>query len=236
MACGEGNGDPQQDSRGCVKTRSVQVTSERLTGIVLAGGSSRRMGRDKAFLELGGRPLIEIVIDRMTQVCAEVFVVAGDPRPYSRLGVPVVLDRFRGVGVLGGLHAGLEVASNELALAVGCDMPFLSVDLVRAFATWAGGSDVAVLRQGEHIEPLHGAYRRTCVEAIEAVIAEGQRRIVSFFPRVSVRYVTPAEVAPFDAQLRFIRNVNTPGDWDAVQAEWAARADPSLNRPTNALS
>ena len=81
-----------------------------LTGIVLAGGASRRMGRDKAFLDLDGRPLIEVVIERIAQVCAEVLVVAGDARPYAGLGVPVVEDRFRGVGVLGGLHAGLEAA------------------------------------------------------------------------------------------------------------------------------
>jgi len=120
-----------------------------LTGIVLAGGASQRMGRDKPFLELDGRSLIAIVIERMARVCAEVLVVAGDPRPYAGLGVPVVEDRFRGVGVLGGLHAGLEAAAHELTLAVGCDMPFLNPDLLRAFAGWAKGFDVSVLRHGE---------------------------------------------------------------------------------------
>ena len=117
-----------------------------LTGIVLAGGASRRMGRDKAFLDLGGRPLIARVIERLASVCAEVLVVAGDVEPYGELGVRLVEDRFRGVGVLGGLHAGLEAAAHELTLAVGCDMPFLRPDLLRAFARWADGFDVAILR------------------------------------------------------------------------------------------
>jgi len=195
---------------------------EHLTGIVLAGGASRRIGRDKAFLELGGQPLIAHVIERMARVCAEVLVVASDVRPYANLGVPVVEDRFRGVGVLGGLHAGLEAATHELILAVGCDMPFLNPDLLLAFARWAEGFDVAVLRyrDGEQVEPLHAAYRRTCLPAIEAVIRAGKRRVISFFPRVRVRYVTSAEVAPFDPDLRSFCNVNTPEEWEAVQAEW----------------
>jgi len=182
------------------------------------------MGRDKPFLELDGRSLIAIVIERMARVCAEVLVVAGDPRPYAGLGVPVVEDRFRGVGVLGGLHAGLEAAAHELTLAVGCDMPFLNPDLLRAFAGWAKGFDVAVLRHGdgEQVEPLHGAYRRTCLPAMEAAIRAGERRVISFFPQVRVRYVTLAEVAPFDPDLRSFRNVNTPQEWEAVRAEWGS--------------
>ncbi len=194
------------------------------TGLVLAGGASRRMGRDKAFLELDGRPLIEIVVERMAQVCAEVLVVAGDTRPYIGLGVPTVVDRFRGMGVLGGLHAGLEAASHELTLAVGCDMPFLDPDLLRAFAGWSEGYDVAMLRHGNqnHVEPLHAAYRRACIPALEAVLRAGQRRIVSFFPYVHVRYVTPEEVAPYDPDRRSFRNLNTPEEWAAARAEWIA--------------
>ena len=182
------------------------------------------MGRDKALLQLSGRPLIKVVLERMAQVCAEVLVVAGDVRPYAGLGVPVVEDRFRGVGVLGGLHAGLEAAAHELTLAVGCDMPFLNPDLLWAFAAWAEGFDAAVLRYGdrEQVEPLHGAYRRTCLPAIEAAIRAGRRRIISFFPRVRVRYVSPEEVTPFDPDLRSFRNVNTPEEWEAVREEWMA--------------
>jgi molybdenum cofactor guanylyltransferase len=190
-----------------------------LTGIILAGGKSRRMGgRNKAFLELDGRPLIEIVVERVQSVCAEVLIVAGDTRPYTGLGVSLVEDRFRDVGVLGGLHAGLEAASYELTLVVGCDMPFLNPDLLHAFAEWAEGFDVTILRQGKQVEPLHAAYRRTCLPVIETAIRTGERRIVSFFPNVHVRYVAPAEVVSIDPNLRSFRNVNTPEEWEAVQA------------------
>ena len=191
-----------------------------LTGIVLAGGASRRMGRNKAFLELGGRSLIARVIDRLALVCAEVLVVAGDTHAYTGLGVRLVEDHFRGVGVLGGLHAGLEAATYDLVMAVGCDMPFLNPDLLRAFVGWADGVDVAVLRQGDQVEPLHGAYRRTCLPAMETAIRAHRRRIISFFCQVHVRYVTLEDVIPFDPEMRSFRNVNTPADWESAWQEW----------------
>jgi molybdopterin-guanine dinucleotide biosynthesis protein A len=201
-------------------------------------------GRNKAFLELGGHTLIEIVIERMQSVCAEVMIVAGELGPYAGLGVPVAEDRFRGVGVLGGLHAGLEAASHEFSLVVGCDMPFLNPELLQAYAAWAQGFDVAVLRHesapshspprsggdvpqgrgGLFVEPLHAAYRRTCLPAIETAIGGGERRIVSFFPHVNVRYVTQAEVASYDPDLSSFHNVNTPEEWEAVQKEWQHRS------------
>jgi molybdopterin-guanine dinucleotide biosynthesis protein A len=181
-------------------------------------------GRNKAFLELGDRPLIEIVVERVRSVCAEVLVVAGDTSPYAGLGILPVEDRFRGVGVLGGLHAGLEAAAHELALVVGCDMPFLNPELLQAFADWAQAHDVAILCQGEQVEPLHAAYRRTCLPMIEAAISAGERRVVSFFPHVRVCYVSMEKVAPIDPHLRSFRNVNTPEEWEAVRSEWARQA------------
>ena len=178
------------------------------------------MGRDKAFLQLDGRPLIQIVIERMAAACAEVLVVAGEVGSYEGLGAPVVEDRFQGVGVLGGLHAGLAAASHEIALAVGCDMPFLKPDLLRAFAGWVQGYDVAVLEHGGYVEPLHGAYRRTCLEPIEEAIRTGKRRIVSFFPHVAVRTVTPEEMGFLDPDLESFRNLNTPKEWRAAKMSW----------------
>jgi len=190
-----------------------------VTGVVLAGGQSRRIGQDKALLELGGRTLIAIVAGRLASVCQEVLIASGSTVRYADLGFPVVTDRFPGVGVLGGLHAGLAAASHDLILAVGCDMPFLDPRLLRVFVAWAEGFDVAVLRRGEQVEPLHGAYRRTCLPAIEAAIRAGKRRVISFFPQVRVRYIAPEKAASVDPDLRSFWNVNTLRDWEAVLAE-----------------
>jgi len=178
------------------------------------------MGQNKAFLDLGGRPLISKVVERMAQICSDVLIVASNTRQYERLSLPVIPDIFRNVGVLGGLHAGLAAAAHDLALVVACDMPFLNTTLLTAFAGWAEGFDVVILRQGNNVEPLHAAYRKTCLPAIEHAIHAGQHRVISFFPQVHTRYVTPADIMPIDPALSSFRNVNTPKEWKEAQATW----------------
>lgn len=190
------------------------------TGIVLAGGASRRMGQDKAFLELGGQPLIGIVASRLGQVCTEVLLVAGDVTPYRGMGLKLVADRFKNIGVLGGIQAGLEAANHDVIFVVGCDMPLLSIPLLRAFISWIRGYDAAVLRRGRFVEPLHAAYHKSCLPAVEKAISEGRRRVISFFPDVRVRYIAEAEAARIDPQLWSFNNANTPGEWRRIQAEW----------------
>jgi molybdopterin-guanine dinucleotide biosynthesis protein A len=185
------------------------------------------MGRDKAFLELAGRPLIAHVLDRMAEACREVLVVANDVPRYAGFGVRVVPDVFPGVGVLGGLHAGLRAAGYDLILAVGCDMPLLNPALLRAFVAWAEGYDVVALRRGEQVETLHAAYRRTCLGPMEEAIRAGERRIISFFPHVRVRYIPPEMAEALDPGLRSFRNVNTPQEWADMIAVVGITAHPS---------
>ncbi len=177
------------------------------------------MGRDKAFLPLRGRRLIDIVIDRMADVCDELLIVAQDVEADAYVDLPagLVEDEYRGVGVLGGLHAGLKAAMYEVCLVVGCDMPFLNTALLQAFIDWTVGYDVALMQDGHLMEPLHAAYRRTCLPAIEAAIERGERRVVSFFPSVRVRYIDVAAVKAIDPSLRSFWNVNTPQDWERVR-------------------
>lgn len=184
--------------------------------MILAGGHSRRMGYNKAMLELGGQPMIALVAEQLRMVVDEVIIAADNTQLYAQFADRCVPDRFQGVGVLGGIHAGLMAASNDLALIVGCDMPFLDPAVLNWMAGAAEGYDVVLLRQGEWIEPLHAAYRKSCLPTIEAVIRSGQRRVLAFFDAVKVRYVLPAEIAHLDPGLESFRNINTPEEWRAV--------------------
>ena len=177
------------------------------------------MGRDKALLELGGRPLIALVADKLAAVAAEIIIAADDVAAYTPFADRVVPDQFPGVGTLGGIHAGLAAAHHDLVLVVGCDMPFLQPAVLARFAAAAAGFDVAILRRGRWVEPMHAAYRRTCLPAIEESIRAGDRRVISFFDAVRVRYLAPAEIADLDPELRSFMNINTPQDWqDALDA------------------
>jgi molybdenum cofactor guanylyltransferase len=192
---------------------------EPISGIILAGGASRRMGSDKALLDLGGRPLIAIVADKLGLVADEVIIAADDTAAYESFADRVVPDQFPGVGTLGGIHAGLAAARHDLALVVGCDMPFLQPAVLVRFAEAAAGFDIAILRRGKWVEPMHAAYRRTCLPAIERAIRAGDRRVISFFDEVRVRYLTAAEIMLLDPELRSFVNINTPEDWQAALDE-----------------
>lgn len=197
---------------------------EETTGIVLAGGRSRRMGTDKAFLALDGERLIERVMGVLREVCAGIIIVANDTSLYAMLGAPVVPDTIQDFGPIAGLHAGLQAMRTDLGIAVAVDMPFLRPALLRAMmevaAGWdavvpalasPAGADVAQKRAKDlDMHPLHAVYRRTCVPVIRAAMDRGDRRLNAFLTAIRVRYFTAEEIRVYDPELRSLLNVNTP--------------------------
>ncbi|MCL4487554.1 MAG: molybdenum cofactor guanylyltransferase [Chloroflexi bacterium] len=117
-----------------------------VTGLIMAGGQSRRMGRDKAWIDFQGKALVEHVLDHVRPLCSEVYIVANDAAAFESLGVPVVPDIFPGKGPLGGVYSGMLVAREQHCLAVACDMPFLNPALVRFLISLAPDYDVVIPR------------------------------------------------------------------------------------------
>jgi len=194
-----------------------------ISGVVLAGGVSRRMGRDKAFLELDGKPLIEIVLDQIRAVTTEVIVVTNALDQYAHLPARLVSDIHSGVGVLGGIHSGLTAAMYEHALIVGCDMPFLNPHLLEYLISLAPRYDIVVPRLDDLLEPLHAIYSRSSLPLIETQISAGRWQAFSFYPQAHVRYVDRDEITHFDPELLSLQNANTPDDWQNVVREFAFR-------------
>ena len=187
--------------------------------MILAGGAGRRIGSQKAFLEFFGVTMIERTFEVVVDVADEVVVVARDADQAERLRkvVPearVVADPVRGFGPVAGLAAGMGAAGGDLALAVGCDLPFLSPRIINLLFDLAGGHDAAVpAREGGLIEPLHAVYRagpmaRACREAL----ALGERRIRAPLAGLSVRRVPVELLRPLDPQLWSLYNLNTEED------------------------
>src|SRR5215217_1770511 len=187
---------------------------------VLAGGQSSRMGRDKALLELepDGKPLLEIVLDRVQPLSDDVFVVASGRDAYATFGAPVQPDLYPGAAVLGGIGSAIRHATHDACLVVSCDHPFLNRALLSSMMATPGDWDVLVpvirgeSRQGGKVirQTLHAVYARSCVPHIERAIAEGMLQIVSFFPKVRVNEVDEAAIAVHDPDFRSFFSVNTP--------------------------
>lgn len=183
---------------------------------VLAGGRSRRIGADKAFLQVGGKPLLAWTLDALAGVCPETIIIADDVERYAQFGLPVYPDIIPRRGALGGLYTALVRAPRDRVLVVACDMPFLNRALLRYMMDLASGYDAVVPRLPQGVEPLHAVYAQKCADAILPALERGERRIISFFPQIDVRYLEAVEIAALDPDFRSFFNVNTPADLEAI--------------------
>jgi molybdopterin-guanine dinucleotide biosynthesis protein A len=191
----------------------------RVTGVIQAGGKSTRMGGEpKALLELGGRRIIQRVLDAIAPVVDDVLVVTNTPALYAFLAVPMVADVYPDHGSLGGIFSGLSAAPGDAAFTVACDMPFLHPEVARLVVGRAGRADVVIPRVGEQLETLHALYAKACLPAIEARLRAGRLRIVGFFEDVHVLEVTEAEIARHRAPDVVFMNVNTPDELARARA------------------
>jgi molybdopterin-guanine dinucleotide biosynthesis protein A len=192
-----------------------------ISSIVLAGGESSRLGRDKAFLEVKGQFLIEIIIERLRQLSQEVIIVADETDRYEEFEATLVSDVYPGKGALGGIYSGVKRASNPYSLVVACDMPFLNLSLLRYMQTLAVSYDVVIPRIGHLREALHAIYAKDCLPFMEEQLQQGDLRIIHFFPHVRVRYVEQEEIEVFDPQHLSFFNINTQGDLQRAMEIWS---------------
>lgn len=189
-----------------------------VSAIVLAGGQSRRMGRDKALIDFQGNPVIVHVIAALRELTEDVLVVSNRADLYSPFGARVVPDYHPPCGPLGGLAVGLQTMLHELAIVVACDMPFLNVTLLRGLIERIAQYDAVVPQTSDGFEPLHAVYRRNCHGPIVQRLEHGERRVISFFADVRLRVVPESEWRVLDPSGRSLVNLNTPDDLNLLRS------------------
>ncbi len=194
------------------------------SAVVLAGGRATRLGGiNKARMEIGGLPLLDRVVAALRPLASQIVVVghlAGDDPPPGVELLPDALDEH---STLVGIYTGLRAARNEVALVVGCDMPFLSTPLLERIALLSDGYDLAVPLVGGHLEALHAAYRRSCLPVMEEAIRRQQLKIIDFYPDVKLRKVREEEMRELDPEFRSFFNINTPADLERARSLAAPR-------------
>ncbi|HWP35347.1 MAG TPA: molybdenum cofactor guanylyltransferase [Thermodesulfobacteriota bacterium] len=219
----------------------------RAVAAVLAGGQSRRMGRDKAFLLVGGRPLIERTLATLDRRFDDVLIVANDVVRYAHLGRRVAADLVPGQGALGGLYTAIALATGQAAPAraaagggppvaathvfvCACDMPFLDERLVALLLERAASGPVDVVvpedpsapDSSEGLHPLCAVYSRRAVPAIERSLRTGRLKVIGFYGTLVVRRVTPEELRAAGVPPHALLNANTPEDLARAEALLAA--------------
>jgi len=182
--------------------------------VILAGGLSRRMGRDKASLPAGDGTLIEHLARRLAPAVDETIVAGGSGRR-ELSGVLMVEDRYPGLGPLAGIHAGLAAARYPHVWVVGCDLPDSDPALAHLFLGLMAGYDAVVPHIDGEPQGVCALYDRALVSRIDGLLAAGERRVKALLAASNVRYVRSEELRAVDPELRSFRNINTPADYQA---------------------
>jgi molybdopterin-guanine dinucleotide biosynthesis protein A len=190
----------------------------KITGIILAGGKNLRMGRNKAFLEINGRRIIDRTKELFLEVFDEVLVVTNSPLEYLDLNLRLVADLFPEKGSLGGIYTGLFHSSHPRAFVAACDMPFLNRSLIKHLVRLAPKFDIVIPKTNDGLQPLHAVYSQNCLPFMEELLRQNNLKIIDFFRRVEVREVPPEEILPFDPDLKAFLNINTPEDLNKIAA------------------
>ncbi len=184
-----------------------------LSGIILAGGRSRRMGRDKALISLNGKSLIERVMEVVSDLVEETLVVVRERDRGASLPLGesqrLVVDDFPGQGPLAGIFSGLMAGRHNWALAVACDMPFLNQKLLRHMASLRPGVDAVVPVLQGRPQPTHALYSKSCIPQMEERLKADDLKLSDFLDGVKVRYLPEEEILEFDPSGLSFFNVNT---------------------------
>lgn len=162
---------------------------DEVTGIILAGGKSTRMGTDKGLMLFEGQPMIQHIIEPMAKVCSRIIIVTTNSY-YRIFGCDLIKDEQPNYGPVMGVLSGLKGSKTELNLILSCDTPNVGIDLMKALLNTTGNSDIVAASSSTGIHPLIGVYNRKCLPTFERAVAEKEHRLQSVLEKLSVKTLT----------------------------------------------
>ena len=188
-----------------------------VTGIILSGGRSTRMGENKAFIQIEGVPIIQRILALFRELFGEIIIVTNQEELFEKIDARIVVDLLPNAGALGGLYTGLFFSSFRYSFCVACDMPFLNGSLIKHLSGRLQGYDVIVPRTRDGLQPLHAYYSRDCIEPIKKLMQEGKHKIIDFYPMVKLNVIHEDELDALDPDGESFININTPEELDSIQ-------------------
>jgi molybdopterin-guanine dinucleotide biosynthesis protein A len=204
------------------------VTKLPLSAVILAGGDSKRMGTNKAFLRLEDSNLIDLVFNRVNSLFAETIVVSDRLEELAYLPAKFTRDLFTGVekSALRGIHAGLTVSSYPASFVIGCDMPFFSLSLINYMSRFAVQYDVVVPRHGEHFQPLFAFYNKTTLDLILERLKENKLKISDLYRSLRIKDIVEDTIKEFDPHFFSFNNINTRDDYYKLKKNFEHKSLP----------
>ena len=185
-------------------------SKNKITGIILSGGKSRRMGENKAFIKIEGVPIIQRIYTLFKELFQEVIIVTNQVELFNNFDSKIYSDLLPNKGVLGGLYTGIFFSTFRYSFCVACDMPFIKQSLVQYLIKHIGDEDVIVPRTKDGLQPLHAIYSKHCLDPIKIIIEQGKYKIIDFYHMVKVKIVEENDFVSLDPLRKSFINVNTP--------------------------
>ncbi len=198
-------------------------TQRQISCIILAGGKNARMGREKAYLRIGERTIIEEQSDTLGRIFDEIIIVANSQNYFKNIDVKVVTDIVPDSGPLGGLYSGLAVSSNIHSFLIACDMPFINLHLIDYMIKQIGENDIVIPLSSKGIETLFAVYSLNCLETIRRQIEFRNLKLLDILNFFKVRYISQEEIEKFDPKEFSFFNVNSPKDYEEALKIWLKR-------------
>jgi molybdopterin-guanine dinucleotide biosynthesis protein A len=198
-------------------------TQQQISCIILAGGKNARMGREKAYLRIGERTIIEEQSDTLGRIFDEIIIVANSQNYFKNIDVKVVTDIIPDSGPLGGLYSGLAVSSNIHSFLIACDMPFINLQLIDYMIKQVGENDIVIPLSSKGIETLFAVYSLNCLETIRRQVEFKNLKLQDILTFFKVRYISQEEVEKFDPKEFSFFNVNSPKDYEEALKIWLKR-------------
>lgn len=190
-----------------------------MTGIVMAGGKSRRLGQDKRFLVLGGRSCLQRILDAYKGLFMDVLIVADAKEPFAGMDVRVVEDLIPGMATLGGLYTGLLQAGTARVFAAAVDMPCLSPAAIRIVLDHAEEGDIVIPDVAGQLQPMHAVYSKACLPYIKRLLDQSSFKVQELckVPELNICRIPQSAFQAVDPELRSFFNINTPQDLVVVK-------------------
>lgn len=191
------------------------------SGVILAGGLNTRFGgRNKAFIQIGGKTIFQRLYELYRELFEEIIVVTNNPLDYLDCNALIVTDLFPIRSSLTGIHAGLFAASHPFAFFAACDTPFLQKSLVQLLLHQIDPAADAIIPEPAKgfYEPLCAIYGKACLKPIEGQLQEGRLQILQLFRKIRIKMVQETHLRESDPDLVSFFNINTPADLKKAEA------------------
>jgi molybdopterin-guanine dinucleotide biosynthesis protein A len=194
------------------------IKKDELTGIILAGGKSIRMGKDKGLCEFNGKTLVSYAIETLKPLCGKIIISANRfPEKYEQFGVPVLSDEIKNIGPMGGIYTCLKRSTTRHNLVLSCDTPFVGTILLKHLLNQVQGEQVVAPSHHTTLtEPLCTYYATNVIEEIERAIKHHDYKLINLFNRIKFKSVLMDELLTFKANYSFL-NINCPDDLEAAE-------------------